>query len=69
MVGSLGYLGLKYHFPRLYTISDGKDKKITELDRWVDQTWEWNLEWRCRKFVWETQQEVYLMQILWGQNC
>lgn len=42
----LGNLSLKEIFPRLYNMSECKDKFIEELGEWVRENWEWSLSWR-----------------------
>ncbi|GKV32262.1 hypothetical protein SLEP1_g40879 [Rubroshorea leprosula] len=49
-----GCLANKY--PRLYSLSIGKDNKIPQMGEWLNSKWEWNLQWRRNLFSWETQQ-------------
>ncbi|GKV02939.1 hypothetical protein SLEP1_g15313 [Rubroshorea leprosula] len=49
-----GYIANKY--PRLYSLSTGKDNKIPQMGEWVNGDWKWNLQWRRNLFSWETQQ-------------
>lgn len=47
---------LKDLFPRLYSISEDKDKVIEQLGSGLDENWVWSFNWRRYLFVWE--QEV-----------
>ncbi|GKV39902.1 hypothetical protein SLEP1_g47602 [Rubroshorea leprosula] len=49
-----GCLANKY--PRLYSLSTGKDNKIPQMGEWLNGKWEWNLQWRRNLFSWEIQQ-------------
>ncbi|GKV05619.1 hypothetical protein SLEP1_g17606 [Rubroshorea leprosula] len=49
-----GCLANKY--PRLYSLSTGKDDKFPQMGEWLNGKWEWNLQWRRNLFSWETQQ-------------
>ncbi|GKV16979.1 hypothetical protein SLEP1_g27539 [Rubroshorea leprosula] len=55
-----GGVCLANKFPRLYLISAGKDKKISQMGKWQHDLWKWDLEWRRNLFSWEEQQEAAL---------
>ncbi|GKU90798.1 hypothetical protein SLEP1_g4749 [Rubroshorea leprosula] len=41
-------------------LADGKDKKISQMGKWQDDSWKWDFEWRRNLFSWEEQQEAAL---------
>ncbi|GKV01050.1 hypothetical protein SLEP1_g13646 [Rubroshorea leprosula] len=51
-------------FPRLYLISAGKDKKISQMGNWQDDLWKWDLMWRRNLFSWEEQQVEALKAVI-----
>jgi len=57
---------LKCRFPRLYSISECKDRVIGEVGHWEDDRWEWDLSWRRQKFVWESNMEEQLLLAING---
>lgn len=42
-------------FPRLYAISQDKDKMIADMGYWDNQTWVWSWNWRRDFFEWENE--------------
>jgi len=59
---------LKARFPRLYLISECKDRVIGEVDHWEDNIWLWDLTWRRSRFDWETIVEEQLLSIISSQR-
>lgn len=55
-------------FPRLFAISNCKEKIIGQLGEWRDERWVWNLLWRKERFLWESDQENELMHIITNQK-
>ena len=55
---------LKTAFPRLYSISLDKGRKVGEVGIWEGEEWRWRLNWRRNRFVWEDQQEEQLIRSL-----
>ncbi|GKV44012.1 hypothetical protein SLEP1_g51241 [Rubroshorea leprosula] len=51
---------LANQFSRLYLISVRKDNKISQMGKWTNDTWNWNLQWRRSLYNWEKQQETEL---------
>ncbi|GKV45963.1 hypothetical protein SLEP1_g52987 [Rubroshorea leprosula] len=58
--GGRGILANKY--PRLYLISAGKDNMVSQMGRWSNGSWIWELQWRRRLFSWEAQEEAEIMK-------
>lgn len=56
----LGNMAFKDAYPRLYQISEYKNKLIQDCGSWRDRKWEWDLEWRRNMFVWEKELEEEL---------
>jgi len=44
---------LKDKFPRLFALSNKKYSTIAEVRTWVNERWEWCLNWRRELFEWE----------------
>jgi hypothetical protein len=55
---------LAQSFPRLYSISCQKDDLISQMGRWINEEWVWNLKWRRHLFVWEEEFCSNLLNIL-----
>jgi hypothetical protein len=62
----LGNSSLKDRFPRLFSISTLKEAKVAEAGSWVNDCWQWSLEWRRNLFVWEEDLLRELMTSLQG---
>jgi hypothetical protein len=52
---------LQVLFPRLFAISVQQEVVISEMGRWVDGMWRWDLRWRRHFFVWEENLMQHLM--------
>ena len=59
---------LKDRFPRLYSISECKDRVIGEVGHWEDNVWLWDLTWRRSRFDWETTMEEQFLYVIHGQR-
>ncbi|GKV15062.1 hypothetical protein SLEP1_g25863 [Rubroshorea leprosula] len=59
-----GGVSLANKFPRLYLISAGKDKRISQMGSWQDDSWKWDLKWRRNLFSWEEHQEEALKAVI-----
>jgi len=59
---------LASRFPRLYLLSDCKDRVIGEVGHWEENVWIWDLTWRRYRFVWETTMEEQLLCVINGQR-
>ena len=44
---------LKHVYPRLFSLSSCKDAKVTELGKWINGSWEWQITWKRSLFEWE----------------
>ena len=44
---------LRDSYPKLYLISNKKERTISECGKWENDKWEWNLGWRREWFEWE----------------
>lgn len=44
---------LKDLYPRLFSLSEQKEKAIADCGSWCERGWEWSLVWRREMFVWE----------------
>ncbi|GKV35275.1 hypothetical protein SLEP1_g43574 [Rubroshorea leprosula] len=55
-----GLLANKYL--RLYLISAGKDNLVSQMGRWLDGSWIWNLQWRRRLYSWEVLEEAEILK-------
>ena len=40
-------------FPRLYAISLQKQSFISQMGKWNDESWAWDLRWRRTLYEWE----------------
>jgi len=49
----VGEKALRDSYPRLYLISNKKERTISECGKWKNDKWEWNLGWRREWFEWE----------------
>lgn len=49
----VGNYPLCYVFPRLYNASLDNDKSVAEMGRWINQSWDWTMNWRRELFEWE----------------
>jgi len=55
---------LKDKYLRLYSISTCKDARLHDAGSWKNNNWKWTLEWRRRRFEWQSDQINILMQEL-----
>ncbi|KAM7266697.1 hypothetical protein ACFE04_004594 [Oxalis oulophora] len=55
---------LKDKFPKLFSISEGKDNFVINMGYWDGSIWIWQLPWRRDRFVWEQQLEFNLLSSL-----
>ncbi|GKV51190.1 hypothetical protein SLEP1_g57860 [Rubroshorea leprosula] len=51
-------------FPRLYTLSTGKNNSINQMGGWQNASWVWKLTWRRSLHSWEMQQELELQRLI-----
>ncbi|GKV45281.1 hypothetical protein SLEP1_g52387 [Rubroshorea leprosula] len=51
-------------FPRLYTLSTGKNNNINQMGGWQNASWVWKLTWRRSLHSWEMQQESKLQRLI-----
>jgi hypothetical protein len=50
-----GNQSLEQRFPRLFSMSVQQEELVTEVGRWTNGVWWWELRWRRGFFVWEEQ--------------
>jgi len=59
-------------FSRLHLISLCKKNLVGELRKWVNDTWNWTLEWRRDRRTWESDEEQQLLalisQVQWNRK-
>jgi len=53
-----------YRYPRLYLNAKLRQATLSELGKWIQNRWEWIIEWRCDWFGWEKSQIIELRQHL-----
>lgn len=56
-------------FGRLFSISENKNAKVTDLRNLHGGSWIWNLDWRRHLFQWEEIQLSDMMHLLQQTPC
>ncbi|GKU93830.1 hypothetical protein SLEP1_g7393 [Rubroshorea leprosula] len=51
-------------FPRLYTLSIGKESTCNQMGKNINGSWEWNLVWRRKLFDWEAEEAKQLQRMI-----
>ncbi|GKV51347.1 hypothetical protein SLEP1_g58014 [Rubroshorea leprosula] len=42
----IGVQSLAVRFPRLFLVSIDKEKRVSQMGNWIDEQWQWTLNWR-----------------------
>ncbi|GKV27604.1 hypothetical protein SLEP1_g36760 [Rubroshorea leprosula] len=61
-----GEICLANKFPRLYLLSEGKEKECSKMGSMCNGTWKWNLTWRRKLFEWEEEAAKELSTMIEG---
>jgi hypothetical protein len=51
-------------FPRLFKVSLQSESLIKDMGEWINETWQWKLDWRRRFFIREEESVKHLMEII-----
>ncbi|GKV32332.1 hypothetical protein SLEP1_g40948 [Rubroshorea leprosula] len=61
-----GEICLANKFPRLYLLSEGKEKECCKMGTMCNGTWKWNITWRRKLFEWEEEAAKELSTMIEG---